>query len=806
MGGGRPKKLRSEDANGSGKLKFGVLDEAALQAQRQALLAGNKRPALAQAESDEEEEEDEEDYHEQGDSRRCRGRGYVVNDDEDDEDEEDDEDDEDDEGSTQPHGVVAGRPYPALIPSRQGTKARKGHCGQPSPSAQRDAPLIDQAIDSSRARSRAQQKRKTEYIFAAKFQRPEKYGSIKEVELRLKECERDGDLCFTQGRDKFHHYILWCTACHQIVNAKAGGFNKHKNGSDHSRALAARSSTDKETLKMAGMMRSYLKKNPNLRGIGVDDGTHQFRLEAVAAAFGAGIPISKLDELRPFLQKWTKNSLTGSTHLGIYISALAEAELTEIRELMITCTCCWVIFDGTTRVDEVLAVVFRFVMEDFTIVQKLVSLAKYKDVKSHEKLATAIIKVLAAYGVPIATGVIGWSNDRAEVNKAALDYLTQSYGGLRMSCLSHTLTHVGEHAKTEELTRWGNDFISMLSQGGGNNKAVHLWGEVMGCAWRHPGNTRWWAKHEVYATINNKWDDVITHFLLPLESPDEERDADAHKRLKRLKEVIDDRDRGARLRLELAAVATVFTPLIQATYIVEGDGPVALVSYDLVLSSRRLLAAYASGDDNRWPQREYLFGLAENGLAGKTQAHGRALVKAVVKDVATPALEYFNKVIMGGQEHVRAEMDGAGNLISQMKVYELARTMSPISTRLLQPPWAAVQVLLVDTKANLYFLGPEMQSMQNEWPDYLEMSSQIGVHENDESPNEKMRRALQFWAAARNKLPNIAKLARYCIIIASSSAAAERVFSVLKASQSLVQMHKALEDYTEIMVQRQYNH
>jgi mannose/fructose/N-acetylgalactosamine-specific phosphotransferase system component IIB len=117
-----------------------------------------------------------------------------------------------------------------------------------------------------------------------------------------------------------------------------------------------------------------------------------------------------------------------------------------------------------------------------------------------------------------------------------------------------------------------------------------------------------------------------------------------------------------------------------------------------------------------------------------------------------------------------------------------------------------VQVLLVDTKANLYFLGPEMQSMQNEWPDYLEMSSQIGVHENDESPNEKMRRALQFWAAARNKLPNIAKLARYCIIIASSSAAAERVFSVLKASQSLVQMHKALEDYTEIMVQRQYNH
>ena len=141
-----------------------------------------------------------------------------------------------------------------------------------------------------------------------------------------------------------------------------------------------------------------------------------------------------------------------------------------------------------------------------------------------------------------------------------------------------------------------------------------------------------------------------------------------------------------------------------------------------------------------------------------------------------------------------------------MQVYELARTMGPISTRLLQPSWEDTRKLMAETKVNLYFTDPEKQAMQNEWSDYLALTAQLGADPEDESPNEQMRRALLFWAAARHKLPNIARLARYCIIIASSSAAAERVFSVLKASQSLVQMHKALEDYTEIMVQRQYNH
>ena len=48
--------------------------------------------------------------------------------------------------------------------------------------------------------------------------------------------------------------------------------------------------------------------------------------------------------------------------------------------------------------------------------------------------------------------------------------------------------------------------------------------------------------------------------------------------------------------------------------------------------------------------------------------------------------------------------------------------------------------------------------------------------------------------------------AKYAFLIVPSSAAAERVFSVLKHSLSLVQMHMALEDRTELQVKLCYNH
>ena len=74
-----------------------------------------------------------------------------------------------------------------------------------------------------------------------------------------------------------------------------------------------------------------------------------------------------------------------------------------------------------------------------------------------------------------------------------------------------------------------------------------------------------------------------------------------------------------------------------------------------------------------------------------------------------------------------------------------------------------------------------------------------GDSEDDEDVDEYLQ---------TKRLDSIASAtqAKYAFLIIPSSAAAERVFSVLKHSLSLVQMHQALEDRTEIQVKMCYNH
>jgi len=96
--------------------------------------------------------------------------------------------------------------------------------------------------------------------------------------------------------------------------------------------------------------------------------------------------------------------------------------------------------------------------------------------------------------------------------------------------------------------------------------------------------------------------------------------------------------------------------------------------------------------------------------------------------------------------------------------------------------------------------------MENEWKKYLRMCQQLEVQADDVKWKSKMNRAVEFWRINWPELQSLHLLALYCFTITASSAAAERVFSVLKHSLSLVQMHLMLEDLSEATVMCQYNH
>ena len=72
--------------------------------------------------------------------------------------------------------------------------------------------------------------------------------------------------------------------------------------------------------------------------------------------------------MRPFLEKRSGLPLTHSSHLRAYIPIIREVEVERIKNSLKRGSGYTVIFDGSSRVDEVLAVIPRLVTHDSSIV------------------------------------------------------------------------------------------------------------------------------------------------------------------------------------------------------------------------------------------------------------------------------------------------------------------------------------------------------------------------------------------------------------------------------------------------------
>ena len=130
----------------------------------------------------------------------------------------------------------------------------------------------------------------------------------------------------------------------------------------------------------------------------------------------AGIPLSKVDDLRDLLKE-NALSLTGRQHLSEYIPFIRNDEIdlikSEIKDKAVS-----VIFDGTTHVDEALAIVLRFV--DTQIKQRLVCLKLLSKSLTGEELAREIISTLStSYGLQ-SHQLVAAMRDRSSVNNVAM--------------------------------------------------------------------------------------------------------------------------------------------------------------------------------------------------------------------------------------------------------------------------------------------------------------------------------------------------------------------------------------------------
>ena len=104
-----------------------------------------------------------------------------------------------------------------------------------------------------------------------------------------------------------------------------------------------------------------------------------------------------------------------------------------------------VIFDGTTRLGEAMAIVLRFIDDEWNIQHRLIRLQLLENSLTGEEITSELISVLQLnYSIGIKA--------LTTVNNVAIATVKVLYPG----CFSHTTDHVGEHYFTTML----DEFIS----------------------------------------------------------------------------------------------------------------------------------------------------------------------------------------------------------------------------------------------------------------------------------------------------------------------------------------------------------
>ena len=129
-----------------------------------------------------------------------------------------------------------------------------------------------------------------------------------------------------------------------------------------------------------------------------------YRLEVVTEFLKAGIPIAKTDMLRSLAEK-NGYRLTGSSNLGQYVSMALKQEIEQIKQELempgqvgMTRDIS-VIFDGSTRQGEAIAIIVRFMDNDWNITQRLVRIEVCSKSVNANQLAQVLNQCLSVeYG------------------------------------------------------------------------------------------------------------------------------------------------------------------------------------------------------------------------------------------------------------------------------------------------------------------------------------------------------------------------------------------------------------------------
>ena len=485
--------------------------------------------------------------------------------------------------------------------------------------------------------------------------------------------------------------------------------------------------------------------------------TRLFRFEVVESALSGGLALAKLDALRPVLEKYG-HRLTSCPHMYQIIPAVLEKEKSKLKEELKDVKQASSIFDGKARLGEALVIIIRYVQENFVPTQRLICLEILAKAMKGEELAQKLLTCLAVEYNFGSSAIVGGMRDGTSVKGAVLRQLLFFYPKLfDVVCFSHTIDNVGSHFEFQTLDFFARYWKSVFAH---SYNARLVWRERTGVSIRTFSETRWWNQWEVFQQVSDFFGDIEPFLRENDEIPPANR--------RHLLEIFDNQDDRQKLRLELAALVDAGVHFVNATYYLEGDGPLIFTCYE------RLSAVTQAVAVDNYPNTT---AVAWEIASGNAVQFNRLMAQA--KACIQPGLQFFQqKFSVQFHDTVRA--------------FKAARLACPVQVQTLNPTARSLEEL-----RNFPFVSDTtISNLAQELPLYLGAAEGVTVTCEEDK--------VSWWASHKLTLPHWSSLVRALLLIQPSSASAERAFSLL-TNAFCSQQDSALQDYLEASIMLRYN-
>lgn len=231
--------------------------------------------------------------------------------------------------------------------------------------------------------------------------------SANSVRKRLKRPKKNSDPSSVTPSQRVNEFTnekltvsagqLFCLACREELSLKKSIITNHISSSKHKVGKDKIASKEKRKKDIADALKSYDEvEHPS--GETISTSIRVYRVKVVAIFFKAGVPMNKIDKFRDILEE-SGLRLAGRKPLSDLIPFIYSEELkqlkSEVKEKTIS-----VIFDGTCRLGEALAIIVCYVSSTFTIEQRLIKLQLLTKSLNGEEIAREVLSILSTvYGI-----------------------------------------------------------------------------------------------------------------------------------------------------------------------------------------------------------------------------------------------------------------------------------------------------------------------------------------------------------------------------------------------------------------------